>query len=129
VEEINLHKTGISKKPLIIGSYTKEGKMARRTVDHHEFLLKELQDPEVRRGYLNAALEDGEKIHFLAALKNVADAMGGVGKLAEESKLSRQHLYDMLSPTGNPTWENIRKVAHAFGLRVHFDFEPAGKKR
>jgi probable addiction module antidote protein len=102
--------------------------MTRRTVDHHEFLLKELKDPEIRKGYLNAALDGWDKKHFLSSLKNVVDALGGIGKLGAETILSRQHLYDMLSENGNPTWESILKVAHAFRLKVHFELEPASKR-
>ena len=66
------------------------------TDDYKEHLLKELEDRDYAAGYLTAALEEGEAV-FLLALRDVAQAHGGMAGLAQATKLNRENLYDMLS--------------------------------
>ncbi len=47
--------------------------------------------------YLNAALEDGDPAVLLEALRNVAQAKGGMGALAKAAGVSRESLYRTLS--------------------------------
>ena len=98
--------------------------------DHKELLFKELQKPERRIGYINAAWETGDFKYFLKALKNVADALGGMQKLSRDTQLAREALYTMLSEKGNPTLSSLEKVFHAFGVKIVFKRELAvsGKK-
>jgi probable addiction module antidote protein len=35
--------------------------------------------------------------------------------------MSREGLYKALSADGNPSFATISKVAHALGLRIHFE--------
>jgi probable addiction module antidote protein len=69
-------------------------------------------------GYLEAVLEEGEPRMLPRALRNVADAMGGIGKLAERTGLSRETLYRTLSERGNPRYDTLFNILTAFGLRV-----------
>lgn len=48
-------------------------------------LIKSLRDAGEPEEYLNAALEEDDPELFLVALRNVAEAQGGVAKLAEKS--------------------------------------------
>ena len=78
------------------------------TVSHHDWLIKRLKaDPEEAAGYLNAALEAGDKKAFLMALRNVIEARGGMTRVARASKMNRVSLYKMLSGDGNPGFGNI----------------------
>src|SRR5262245_50790080 len=70
------------------------------SVDYKKHLLAELKDIEYAAGYLTAALEEGDDV-FLLALRDVAQARGGVSALAETARLNRENLYDMLSREGN----------------------------
>ena len=68
--------------------------------------------------YLNAALEDGEPAVLLEALRNVAQAKGGMGALAKAAGVSRESLYRTLSRRGNPKIETIMALLHALGLKL-----------
>jgi probable addiction module antidote protein len=68
--------------------------------------------------YLNAALEDGEPAVLLEALRNVADAKGGMGALAKATGMSRESLYRTLSRRGNPKIETVMELLNALGLKL-----------
>ena len=63
-------------------------------------LIESLRDAGEAEEYLNAALEEDDPELFLLALRNVAEAQGGVAQLAEKTKLNRESLYKMLSERG-----------------------------
>lgn len=87
-------------------------------VSHHDWLIKRLKaDPEEASGYLNAALEAGDKKAFLIALRNVIEARGGMTKFARSSKINRVSLYKMLSGDGNPGFLNVLLLLHHAGMR------------
>jgi probable addiction module antidote protein len=81
-------------------------------------LQRALQDPREAAEYLSAALEEGEREVFLLALRNVVEARGGIGSLAENSRLNRESLYRMLSAKGNPELQSLEAVLQALGLRL-----------
>jgi len=87
---------------------------------YDEFLREELRDPEVAAEYLSAALEEGSLDQFLLALRNVADAHGGVGVLSDITELNRQSMYRMLSERGNPTLVSLLAVLRALGIDIAF---------
>ena len=68
--------------------------------------------------YLNAALEDGEPAVLLEALRNVAQAKGGMGALAKAAGVSRESLYRTLSRRGNPKIETVIALLTALGLKL-----------
>ncbi len=90
-----------------------------KTKKYREHLLKSLQDPEEAAAYLNACLEDEDPHVFLLALKDVADAQGGMSKLSRNSSLNRQSLYRTLSQTGNPKLQSIRCLLSSLGMDLH----------
>lgn len=81
-------------------------------------LIESLRDSEEAEEYLNAALEEDEPELFLLALRNVAEAQGGVAQLAEKAKLNRESLYRMLSDRGNPEFRSLDALLHALGFRL-----------
>ena len=85
---------------------------------YHPELIKALRDPREAVEYLNSALEDGDPEGFLLALRNVAEAQGGVAQLAEAAKLNRESLYRMLSDRGNPEFRSLDALLHALGFRL-----------
>ena len=62
----------------------------RNFKDYH---IEQLRDPEDAKIYLSVALEDYEKNEdmeaFLLAIRDVAEAQGGMSKLAERANLTR----------------------------------------
>ena len=86
---------------------------------YHPELIKALRrDPGEALEYLNAALEDGDPEVFLMALRDVAEAQGGVAQLAEAANLNRESLYRMLSNRGNPEFRSLDALLHALGFRL-----------
>ena len=69
----------------------------KKSRSYKEHLLKRLQDPKEAAAYLNAALEDEDPRVFLIALKDIAEAHGGISRLAKETDLNRESLYKTLS--------------------------------
>ena len=92
----------------------------KRTVSHHDYLMKHLTDPVEAAAYLNSVAEDGDIKSILKAIRNVVEAQGGVGKLAKKTKLSRTTLYKTLSSTGNPEIGTLDTILGGYGLRIGF---------
>ena len=92
--------------------------MGKRSVSYREDLMSALKDPGEVAAYINAALEEGDNKVLLTALKNVAEANGGIGKLAAKTKLARESLYRMLSKKGNPELGSLELILHTFGLKL-----------
>jgi len=91
---------------------------------YQDFLLEQLQDHDFAVAYLNEALneslkgdEESQQL-FLVALRNVADAQGGIGALAKKANVGRESLYKTLSGTGNPKWHTLVSLVIALGLNL-----------
>ena len=90
---------------------------------YHEWEVKELRrDREFAVEYLKAALESlenpDERGASLLMLRALAEACGGMGKVAEQAGISRESLYRSLSPKGNPTLKTLLAVLKALDLRL-----------
>jgi probable addiction module antidote protein len=90
--------------------------MSGHSRSYKEGLHRRLRNDELAANYLQAALEDSQAA-FLVALKNVLDART-VAAVARVSKVSREHIYQMLSGNGNPTLKSLQKILHSLGLRL-----------
>lgn len=90
----------------------------RATVRHDDFMRERLADAEFAAGYLQAALDDADTGVLLLALRRVADAQGGMAKLAKTTGLSRESLYRTLSARGNPRLASLAAILEATGLRI-----------
>ncbi|MFA6318791.1 MAG: addiction module antidote protein [Elusimicrobiota bacterium] len=90
----------------------------KNLISYHDDLIERLKDPEYALGYLNLCLEDGDDGVFLLALHNVAEAHGGLRKLAKKTGLNREHLFRMLSKKGNPRLCSLRQLVAALGLKL-----------
>lgn len=99
------------------------------TKDYREHLLEALKDPEEAAAYINAAIEDNDLQVFLLALRDVADAQGGIGDLAEKTDLNRESLYRTLSKRGNPRLSGLKSVLGAFGLGLSVVLLPKSPKK
>ncbi len=90
--------------------------------DFKDYHIEKLRDPEEARLYLDIALEeyeeDGDTEAFLIALRDVAEARGGITKLAEQTNLNRPNLYKILSKEGNPRLKTLGSVLHELGFRL-----------
>lgn len=94
----------------------------RKFKDYH---IEQLRDPEDAKIYLSVALEDYEKNEdidaFLLAVRDVAEAQGGISKLAESVSLTDEGLYNILSVNGNPQLNMIRRILHELGFKFSIE--------
>ena len=91
--------------------------LAKPSVSYREDLLCRLKDSAFAAGYLSKCLEDDEST-FLVALRDVAEAHGGIRQLARKTHLNREHLFRMLSKSGNPHLHSLRQLVGAIGLKL-----------
>ena len=94
------------------------GRTTKRIVSRPFRAAEYLRNEKDIADFLEAVLEDGEPRSLPRALRAVADSMGGIGKLAERTGLSRETLYRTLSERGNPRYDTLFNILTAFGLRV-----------
>ena len=87
------------------------------TIKHDDWLLEQLTDAEFAAEFLNAANEDDDPKTYLAALRKVVEARGGMALVAEKAHLSRETLNRTLSARGNPTIKTLNAVLKATGLK------------
>jgi probable addiction module antidote protein len=97
--------------------------MAKGSASYQKDLVEALKDPCEAAAYLNAAIEEGDREVFLLALRNVAEANGGMGAVAAKANLSRESLYRMLSKRGNPEIKSLFTLLHTMGLRLAVEAE------
>jgi probable addiction module antidote protein len=68
--------------------------------------------------YLETVLEEGDQAAIMLALRQVAQAQGGVAEIARKAKLTREATHKMLSKSGNPELRSLTAVLEATGLRI-----------
>ena len=92
----------------------------KASTSHDEAMIRELREnPDFAAEYLRAALEDAEEPQvLLVALRRVAEARGGVAKVAKAAGIERESLYRALSAHGNPRLSTLVAVTKAMGLKL-----------
>lgn len=86
----------------------------------HDTAMAEIfrHDPEYAVELLNSILEDGDQAELLIALRQMAEAFGGVRSIAKAAELNPNQLYRTLSDKGNPRINSLRAILGAMGLRL-----------
>ena len=99
------------------------------TASYGKRLIEALKDPQEAQTYLEGAFEGceetGEIEGLLLALRNVAEAQGGVGGLARRAGVNREHLYRVLSSQSKPKAENLLAILSGLGFRVRLERQGA----
>ena len=86
---------------------------------HEEATVESFRkDARFAAEYLNAVLADGDQEELMVALRYMAQAFGGVQKLAESAELNATTLYRTLSPKGNPELRSMTALLKAMGMRL-----------
>lgn len=97
----------------------------KHTASYEDNLSERLRDPELAQAYLEAAVEsyerEGDTEALLLAMRDVAEAQGGIGQLAKRTAISRQHLYDILASKHNPRLDNWLNIISGLGFRVRLE--------
>ena len=81
-------------------------------------LMEMLENPRTAAEYINAILEEGDPKMLLVALRDVAEARGGLRKVARQTRLHRGNLYKILSAKGNPEIGTLVSLLDLFGMRL-----------
>jgi len=92
-------------------------------------LLEWLKDPANAAAYIEAVLDEGDAAGLLQALRNVAEARGGIARIAERTGLNRESLYRTLSKRGNPQLSSLTAILNATGLRLSVTPSPTKVKK
>ncbi|NJD55702.1 MAG: putative addiction module antidote protein [Nitrospirae bacterium] len=100
--------------------------MPKKSTTYQEDLIHALKDAREAAAYLSAAIEDGDREVFLLALRNVAEAQGGMTALARRTHMNRESLYRMLSSRGNPEIRSVLALLSSMKLKV--TIEPQKKR-
>jgi probable addiction module antidote protein len=100
-------------------------KPIRLSVPDRPYRLAWLKDPANAAAYIEAVPE-GDPAGLLQALRNVADARGGIARIAKKMGLDREALDRMLSKSSNPPLSSLLGTLNATGLR--FSVTPAKTK-
>ena len=90
------------------------------------YFRKRLRDPKTAAAYLDEAAMQNDASIFLQALREVAEAQGGVGRIAKKTGLNRQQLYTTLSAAGNPELRSLTAILAAAGFSL--GIAPLGKR-
>ena len=92
----------------------------KTSICHDEALVRDLREnPDFAAEYLRAALEDEDEPRvLLIALRRVAEARGGIAKVAKAAGVERESLYRALSTHGNPRLSTLVAVTKAMGLKL-----------
>lgn len=105
---------------------------AAPSLPYEGWLIEQLKDPAEAAAYLEAVLEDGDQAAIMLALRQVAQAQGGLAMIARKAHLTREATYKMLSKSGNPELRSLSAVLKATGLRISvkpIEKQAASKKR
>lgn len=109
-------------KPSALKARSSKAKAARKAPpsrSHEEATVESFRkDPRFAVEYLNAVLADGEQEELMVALRTLAQAFGGIPKLAETAQLNATTLYRTLSPKGNPELRSMTTLLKAMGMRL-----------
>ena len=91
-------------------------------------IVSELDSDEAIAEYLRQVFTDGDSDEIIRALGHVARARG-MAKLAADSGLGRENLYNALKPGAKPRFDTILRVCRALGVDLltqqHSDRTPA----
>lgn len=92
----------------------------RASISHDRAIVEELRnDPDFAAEYLKAALEESDEPKvLLIALRHIAEARGGIAKVAKVAGIERESLYRALSPRGNPRLSTLVAVTKAIGMKL-----------
>jgi len=89
-----------------------------RGQDYKTDLLQDLRkDRKYAAAYLTAAARDSQEA-LLVALRDVTEALKGIGPVAAETGVNRENLYRALSRAGNPRLGTLGSVLSALGMSL-----------
>lgn len=105
--------------------------MANKYQKFQDYLVEKLRNKKEAKAFLDAAIlefeEDGDIEAFLLALRYLAEAKGGVNKLADASQLNRQNLYKILTGKTVPKFDTTLSIMNSLGYRFKVEALPVAR--
>ena len=93
--------------------------------NYKESLKTRLADSVYAKAYLAVALEeyeeDGNIKAFLLAVRDVANAQGGLSKLAAHVQLDHQSLHEAFSENGTLPFHTMGAILHGLGFKFSIE--------
>ncbi len=97
-------------------------KELKHTINLEDYIINDLKTDEDIKLYLNASLkdylEDGDFNSFYRALEIVIKSKGTVFEFAEETGISRTHLYSIFKSEKEPKFSTIVKIFKKLGYEL-----------
>ena len=98
-------------------------KLQQGTTPFRDYLLKDLAQPEFAKGYLEVALQDFDKDGDIETLqlsmKDIAEAQGGIERLASWTNLSPQTLTYFLNAKHTPQLDKVLDILSKLKDSLH----------
>ena len=76
-----------------------------------------LDSEEMIATYFNTVLEEGDEDDLVVAIGHVAKAIG-MGKIAQQTGMSRTSLYKAFAEGANPQFQTVLKVLKCLGSEI-----------
>jgi probable addiction module antidote protein len=87
------------------------------------------KDAAFREEYIKSALKEQDLALLGVKLRNIVDALGGIGKLSKASGLNRTSLYKSLSGNFAPGLDTVEKIFDFAGFSLSVERKKSTKKR
>ena len=86
----------------------------------HDEAMAELfrDDPEFAAHFLDEILREGNQADLLVALRQLAQAFGGLGAVAKQAEVNSTQIYRTLSEGGNPSLNTMVAILKSMNLRL-----------
>ena len=96
--------------------------MNKHSTSFEEFMIRNLQDEESAKEFLNVSLEsyieDGNFEEFLRSLELVIKARQSVSAFAKEANINRGHLYAIFKNQKTPRFDTILNILAKLGFSL-----------
>lgn len=96
--------------------------MTRPYQTFKSYLVEQLRDPMEAKIFLEGAIEtygkDSDIEVFMISLRYLAEAQGGIPKLAERTQLNRQNLYKILTGKTVPRLDTTLSIIKGLEFRL-----------
>ena len=86
---------------------------------HDEAMAEQFRDdPEFAAHYLDEILSEGDPADLLVALRQLAQAFGGLSSVAKRAEVNSTQIYRTLSDGGNPSLNTMVAILKSMNLRL-----------
>ncbi len=108
-----------------MATHSNPKKLSGITASFNERMVEILKDSDEAQAFLEVVLEEYEKDPntraLMLALRDIAVAQGGIGKLAQRTRVSRPHLYEILASKHSPSLHTALDIFSGLGFRVRLE--------